>query len=72
MAEKKRAERTTETQGPSRPRHTVRLPGFVSDDQIGLGDVIKRVTYRVGIQPCTGCLRRAARLNRWVGFERRR
>lgn len=35
----------------------------------GLGDVIKRVTGAVGIDPCKGCQRRAAALNRWIGFR---
>jgi hypothetical protein len=55
----------------TRPRYQVRLPGFISDEEIGLGDVIKRVTYAVGLKPCGGCERRAAALNRWVGFSRR-
>jgi hypothetical protein len=42
----------------------VRLPGFIQDEQIGLGDVIKRVTYAAGIRPCGGCEKRAATLNR--------
>lgn len=46
----------------------VRLPGFVADEDIGLGDVIKRVTSAVGIKPCSGCERRAAVLNRWLVF----
>jgi hypothetical protein len=50
----------------------VRLPRFVADEEIGLGDAIKRVTSRVGIQPCGGCAHRAAILNRWVGFSGRR
>ncbi len=50
----------------------VRLPGFISDEDIGLGDVIKRATSSVGIQPCGGCARRAAALNRWVMFSPRR
>lgn len=48
--------------GERRPFH-VRLPGFVSDEEIGLGDVIKRVTHVVGVKPCGGCERRAAALN---------
>lgn len=48
----------------------VRLPGFISDEQVGLGDVVKRITYAAGIQPCGGCGRRAAALNRWVVFTR--
>ena len=49
-----------------------RVPGFVSDEQIGLGDVIKRVTSTVGIRPCGGCERRAAALNRRFVFTGRR
>jgi len=50
--------------------HRVRLPGFVREEEIGLGDVIKRVTYAMGIKPCGGCERRAAALNRWMVFSR--
>ena len=52
------------------PPHRVRLPGFITDEEIGLGDVIKRATSYVGIQPCGGCERRAAALNRWMVFTR--
>lgn len=48
----------------------VRLPGFIVEDEIGLGDVIKRATSALGIKPCGGCQRRADRLNRWVVFSR--
>lgn len=49
----------------------VRLPGFISDEQeVGLGDVIARAAYRVGIRPCVGCGQRASTLNRWVIFKR--
>lgn len=51
-------------------RVRVRLPGFVKDEGIGLGEVITRATYSVGIRPCGGCGRRAATLNRWVAFTR--
>ena len=54
-----------------RQPHRVRLPGFVSDEDIGLGDAIKKVTYTFGIKPCGGCNRRAAALNRWLVFTRR-
>jgi hypothetical protein len=50
--------------------HRVRLPGFVMEDEIGLGDAIKRITYSMGIKPCSGCEKRAAALNRWVTFHR--
>lgn len=52
--------------------HRVRLPGFVSDEDVGLGDVVKRATYAAGVKPCGGCERRAAALNRWVVFSGRR
>ena len=55
---------------PGRKPHRVRLPGFIADDEIGLGDAIKRVTYAVGIKPCGGCDKRAAALNRWMVFTR--
>jgi hypothetical protein len=48
----------------------VRLPGFVSDKEIGLGDVIKRATSVVGIRQCHGCARRAEILNLWIVFRR--
>lgn len=47
----------------------VRLPGFVSDKDVGLGDVIKRMTRSAGIKTCSGCERRASALNRWVVFS---
>ena len=57
-----------ETRQQSKPVK-VRLPGFVSDKEIGLGDVIKRATSTLGIRPCGGCHRRAETLNRWVVFR---
>ncbi len=56
----------------SHPPHRVRLPGFVTDEDIGLGDTIKHVTRAFGIRPCGGCERRAAALNRWFVFTGRR
>ena len=53
-----------------RQPHRVRLPGFISDEELGLGDAIKRVTYAMGIKPCAGCEKRAAALNRWMRFTR--
>jgi len=49
----------------------VRLPGFISDKDVGLGDVLKRATSAVGIKPCGGCAGRAERLNQHVVFSRR-
>ena len=49
----------------------VRLPGFVREEEIGLGDVVKRMTfYAAEIRPCGGCEKRAAALNRRVIFTR--
>lgn len=59
--------------GPSetRERHRISLPGFLGkQEEIGLGDVIKRVTSAIGIKPCVGCEQRAAVLNRWMVFSR--
>jgi hypothetical protein len=58
---------TEETQ--STPRK-VRLPGFIVDEQVGLGDVVQRAAYAMGIKPCGGCERRAAAMNRWMVFTR--
>jgi hypothetical protein len=52
--------------------YRVRIPGFTADEAIGLGDAIKRVTYAFGVRSCGGCERRAAALNRWLVFNRRR
>jgi hypothetical protein len=50
--------------------HVVRLPGFLVDREVGLGDAIKRITYSMGAKPCAGCQKRAAALNRWMVFSR--
>lgn len=52
--------------------HRVRLPGFTSDVEIGLGDVIKKASSYVGLKSCGGCEHRAAALNRWLVFTRGR
>jgi hypothetical protein len=51
-----------------RQSHRVRLPGSISEEVIGLGDIIKRATYAMGIKPCGGCERRAATLSRMIVF----
>lgn len=54
------------------PVYRVRLPGFIKgDEDIGLGEVIKRATSAVGIRPCGGCAERARRLNNWMTFSKR-
>lgn len=50
--------------------HRVRLPGFIKDEDVGLGDVAKRATSLVGIRPCGGCSDRAKRLNNWMVFSK--
>lgn len=45
----------------------VRVPGLGAR-QMGLGDVIKKATSTLGIEPCGGCSRRADALNRRVQF----
>jgi hypothetical protein len=52
--------------------HRVRLPGFITDEDIGLGDMIKRATSYFNVRPCGGCEQRAASLNRWAVFTGRR
>jgi len=65
MPEKK----NTDSAAKAKP-HRVRLPGFVHDEEIGLGDTVKRMTYAMGARPCGGCEARAAALNRWMVFTR--
>jgi hypothetical protein len=69
---KKKEESGSSPRENERQPHRVRLPGFIGDKDIGLGDVIKRATYAVGIKPCGGCARRAAALNRWMIFSGKR
>ena len=48
----------------------MRLPGFLIEEEVGLGDLIKKATYAMGIKPCGGCEKRATALNRWMTFSR--
>lgn len=52
------------------PPRRVILPGFIKDEDIGLGDAFMQATHALGIRPCGGCERRAAALNRWLVFSR--
>jgi hypothetical protein len=70
VARKKNAPPDETGQQEEHRPYRVRLPGFVKDEEIGLGDVVTRATYAVGIRPCGGCAGRAAALNRWVAFTR--
>ncbi|MFE3093043.1 hypothetical protein ACFXG1_04370 [Streptomyces sp. NPDC059248] len=65
-------ERDEHDEREGRASHDVRLPGFVHEDAIGLGDLVGRATSAVGVRPCGGCSRRARRMNEWVTFSKRR
>ena len=69
---KKKKAKTEPLNTPELAPYRVRLPGFINDKEVGLGDVIKRATYAIGIKPCGGCGRRAAALNRWMVFSGKR
>jgi hypothetical protein len=60
------------TGSTERQAYRIRLPGFVRDEDIGLGDLVKRTTASFAIKPCRGCEHRAAMLNRWLTFTGRR
>ena len=64
MKEQQPPESTTGSM--ARQPYRMRLPGFVRDEDIGLGDLVKRTTASLAIKPCGGCQRRAAMLNRWL------
>ena len=51
--------------------YRVRLPEFILEQEIGLGDVVKKATSIIGIRPCGGCEGRAAALNRRFVFSGR-
>jgi hypothetical protein len=68
----KQGERKKRKDEDERASHRVRLPGFVRDEDIGLGDVVKRATSYLGIRACRGCEQRRAALNRWMTFTRGR
>ena len=53
------------------PGSSLRLPGFVTDEDIGLGNVVKRMTMRSAFGPAA-VQQRAAALNSWVRFSGRR
>jgi hypothetical protein len=56
----------TEHSAPAR----IRLPGFFTEDEVGLGTLLKRATSAAGVQPCDECEKRAAALDRWIVFTR--
>jgi hypothetical protein len=52
--------------------YRVRLPGFIDETDVGLGQVVTTATAYFGIKPCGGCARRAAYLDKWLVFSGRR
>lgn len=62
-------EEKTDSQQTGNQPYRVRLPGFIVDEPVGLGDVIKRATRTLGIKPCGGCQARTAALNQWMVFR---
>lgn len=67
-----REAKMTISHGRGHQPYQVRLPGFITDKDIGLGDVVKSVTYAAGIKPCSDCERRASALNSKLVFSSRR
>ncbi len=53
------------------PRFQVRLPRFMIARDVGLGDIVKKGTSSVGVQPCSACRKRAGTLNRLLRFTSR-
>jgi hypothetical protein len=51
------------------PKHTVQLPRFLVEEPVGLGEVVKRITTSIGVQPCGSCGQRAKRLDQWLRFS---
>ena len=64
----KKIENGNSSRAGERQPHRVRLPGFVADEEIGLGDAIKRAASYFGARPCGGCEQRRVALNRWRMF----
>jgi hypothetical protein len=63
----------TPKRAPNQPEpHRIRLPGFVPDEPVGLGDAVKGVTSLMGIRPCGACTERAHRLNNWAVLSGRK
>jgi hypothetical protein len=65
---KKPAANGARSRPSDREPRRMRLPGFVTDEEIGLGDAIKRAALYVGARPCGGCEQRRVALNRWMTF----
>ena len=55
----------------ARSKYRISVPGIVTEE-LGLGDVISRISSAAGISACGGCRRRAQALNAWISFSPRR
>jgi len=66
----RRGKTRNQVQDAAQQPRRVRLPGFLIEEEIGLGDAVNLVTSAMGIKPCGGCDKRAAALNRWLRFSR--
>jgi len=58
----------TENKKENQP-YQIRLPTFITDKEIGLGDVVKQATSSLGIKPCSGCEKRSTILNHLFIFS---
>ena len=54
--------------GSGRGPYRVRLPRFLAEEDVGLGEAVTRMAAAVGIRACGGCRSRAAALDRWLTF----
>jgi hypothetical protein len=62
----------TPGQREQRQPYRMRIPGFVSEKEIGLGDIVSRAAVATGLRPCGGCIRRTESLNRLLALSPRR
>jgi hypothetical protein len=69
---KKEAASAKTSAATEREPYRLRLPGFVSDEEVGAGELVKRVTNYLHIRPCAGCEGRARWLNRRLVITGRR
>ncbi len=53
-------------------RAHISIPWWEQNREVGLGDVVSKVTKAVGIKECGGCKRRRKALNRLLKFGGKR
>jgi hypothetical protein len=63
-------QRVTAPEASGRQPHRVRLPGFLLEEEVGLGDLVTKAAFAMRIKSCGNCEKRAAALNRWMKFSR--